>query len=159
MAEAPGTITGGCACGAVRYTAIDRGFAPYVCHCKGCQSRQGSAFALNQQVLIADLTVEGETISGEVEGAHGARITHYGCAKCMTRLYTVNATRPMLATIRAGTRDDSLELVPAFHLWVSRKQPWIALPADAVTFDTQPATPEEWTALILPNGRPNGMSG
>ncbi|NML95566.1 GFA family protein [Novosphingobium olei] len=139
-------ITGGCGCGAVRYTAIDAGLRPYACHCTGCQSRQGSAFALNQQVAASDLVVDGETISGTVLAVSGARVTHHACPFCLTRLYTVNERRPAWPTIRAGTRDDSAGLVPAFHVWVRDKQPWIALPAGAIAFDTQPAD-EDWAAL------------
>ncbi|MBF5090016.1 GFA family protein [Novosphingobium sp. NBM11] len=143
-------VTGGCACGAVRWRAVDRGFRPYACHCKGCQTRQGSAFALNQQVLVADLVTEGAPIEGTCTGSHSATVTHVACPSCMTRLYTINHERPEIATIRTGTRDDSPDLVPVFHVWTSRKQPWIALPDDVPQLETQPATREEWMALVLP---------
>ncbi|WP_225205126.1 GFA family protein [Novosphingobium huizhouense] len=145
------TILGGCGCGAVRYRAIDAGMRPYACHCIGCQTRQGASFALNQQVAAADLVVDGETISGTVLAASGARVTHHACPFCLTRLYTVNERRPDWPTIRAGTRDDSPEIVPAFHVWVRDKQPWIVLPQDVPTFETQP---EEyaWAALARGEG-------
>lgn len=145
-------ITGACACGQVRYRAADRGFRPYACHCHGCQRRQGSAFAINQQVLVADLAVEGETISGIAPGLHGASVRHVACPRCLTRLYTINDQRPELATIRTGTRDDSPDLAPAFHVWTSRKQPWIVLAEEAVQLAEQPATAEEWMRLVLPEG-------
>jgi hypothetical protein len=68
----------------------------------------------------------------------------------MTRSHTINHERPEIATIRTGTRDDSPDLVPAFHVWTSRKQPWIALPDDAPQLETQPATRDGWMALVLP---------
>lgn len=144
-------ITGACACGAVTYRAADRGFRPYACHCHGCQRRQGSAFALNQQVLVEDLAVRGETVSGSVIGLHGAQVVHHACPHCLTRLYTVNQSRPHIATIRTGTRDDSPALAPAFHVWTSRKQPWIVLAGDALCFETQPDA-AEWMRLVLPEG-------
>ena len=38
-----GELTGGCVCGAVRYT-LKEGFRflPYACHCSECQARTGS---------------------------------------------------------------------------------------------------------------------
>ena len=34
-----------------------------------------------------------------------------------------------LVVVRAGTLDESEQLAPELHLWTSRKQPWVALPA------------------------------
>ncbi|WP_408587729.1 GFA family protein [Novosphingobium sp.] len=144
-------ITGGCGCGAVRYTAIDAGLRPYACHCSGCQTRQGSAFALNQQVPVEGFVIEGETITGAVLSVSGARVTHHACPLCLTRLYTVNDRRPEWPTIRAGTRDDSTELVPAFHVWTKHKQPWIALPPGVPAFETQPDE-AQWMALARGEG-------
>lgn len=141
-------ITGGCACGAVRYAISDSGFLPYACHCKGCQSRQGSAFALNMWVMAEGITVEGEMICGTVAGNDGATVTHYACPHCLTRLYTLNDHRPQLANLRAGTRDDSDGLVPAFHIWISSKQPWIVLPDDVPALAEQPSDPVQWLRLV-----------
>src|SRR5450759_415547 len=38
--------TGGCACGAVRYRAFGQPLFSTVCHCKFCQRRLASAFAV-----------------------------------------------------------------------------------------------------------------
>lgn len=144
-------IAGGCGCGAVRYSAIDVGLRPYACHCTGCQTRQGSAFALNQQVRARDLVIDGETISGTVLATSGARVTHHACPFCLTRLYTVNERRPEWPTIRAGTRDDSSTITPAFHIWICEKQPWIILPSTATVFETQPDD-GDWDALVRGEG-------
>lgn len=127
---------------------------PYACHCNGCQTRQGSAFALNQQVPAAGFVVDGETISGTVLAVSGARVTHHACPLCLTRLYTVNERRPDLPTIRAGTRDDSEAIVPAFHLWTQHRQPWIVLPDDVPQFSTQ-VDDARWDALVRGEGLPD----
>lgn len=152
MTEAGAEITGGCPCGALRYRAAYHGFVPYACHCHSCQRRQGTSFALNQQVLLAGFVAEGEVLVSEVEGHGGARVAHHACPRCLTRVWTVNDQRPEVATIRTGTRDDSPDLVPAFHIWTSRMQPWIALPEGAVHFAQQPESREEWMNLVLPEG-------
>lgn len=145
------TITGGCGCGAIRYRARDAGLLPYACHCTGCQTRQGSSFALNQQVAADDLEIDGATISGTVLALSGARVTHHACTFCLTRIYTVNERRPEWPSLRAGTRDDSAGLVPTFHVWVRHKQPWIVLPADAIAFETQPDE-SDWQSLTRGEG-------
>ena len=71
-----------------------------------------------------------------------------GCAICKARIYAVNDAREGFASLRCGTLDDSASLVPAAHLWVKSKQPWIGLPADAKSMDGQPQSTEEWIAFV-----------
>ncbi|OYW16068.1 MAG: hypothetical protein B7Z39_02635 [Novosphingobium sp. 12-64-8] len=155
--EARPAIEGGCACGAVRYRALDAGFLPYACHCQGCQRRQGSAFALNQQVLAADFSCTGATTQGRVTSVSGAQVTHTACAACLTRVYTANDRRPDLVTIRTGTRDDSPQMSPAFHIWTSSMQPWIDLPGHVPAFTGQPDE-AEWLHLVRPAGEVEGLA-
>ena len=146
-----GELTGGCLCGAVRYT-LQEGFRmrPYACHCTDCQSRTGSAFSEHMQFVLTDLTIRGELDEGEYDQPSGAHSRIYGCAKCKARIYATNDTRPGMASLRCGTLDTSAELVPAADIWVKSKQPWVGLPDDAVTMDEQPRTPAEWMALVGP---------
>ena len=55
-----GKLTGGCLCGAVRYT-LHEGFRlnPYACHCTDCQSRTGSAFSEHMLFGVSEPTREG----------------------------------------------------------------------------------------------------
>lgn len=146
-----GDLTGGCLCGAVRYTLRD-GFRmrPYACHCTDCQSRTGTAFSEHMQFVLADLEVAGELDEGRFHQPSGAKATIYGCAVCKARIYATNDRRAGMASLRCGTLDDSASLVPAAHIWVKSKQPWITLPEDAVTMDEQPRTPEAWMQLVGP---------
>jgi hypothetical protein len=142
-------LTGGCLCGKVRYrVAPGLRLAPYACHCNDCQTRSGSAFGIQLGVSEADLSVEGETIEGRHIQPSGAEARIVACSECLTRLYTTNSLRPGLANLRAGTLDNSRTLVPAFHLWVSSKQPWVVVPGDVPALETQPASVEEWMALF-----------
>ena len=40
-------LTGGCACGAVRYRLVSPPMFVHCCHCLDCQRQTGSAFVLN----------------------------------------------------------------------------------------------------------------
>jgi len=40
--------------------------------------------------------------------------------------------------VRAGTLDDTSWLHPTVHFWTRSKQPWVALPKGAQSFETQP---------------------
>ena len=144
-----GKLTGGCLCGAVRYT-LHEGFRlnPYACHCTDCQSRTGSAFSEHMLFALAELEISGELDTGEYDQPSGAHSRILGCAICKARIYAVNDAREGFASLRCGTLDDSASLVPAAHLWVKSKQPWIGLPADAKAMDGQPQSTEEWIAFV-----------
>ncbi|WP_435417357.1 GFA family protein [Parerythrobacter aurantius] len=140
-----GELTGGCLCGAVRYI-LRAGFRlnPYACHCTDCQSRTGSAFSEHMLFALGDLAIEGELDTGEYVQPSGAHATIYGCATCKARIYAVNSTRAGMASLRCGTLDNSPRLDIRHHVWVSSKQPWISLPADAAIMDEQPRSAQEW---------------
>ena len=144
------TLQGGCTCGTVRYS-VKPGFLfkLYACHCTDCQTRTGSAFGLQLAVFPADISVSGDTSCGEYSAPSGAQVKVFGCSKCLTRLYTTNDRNP-LAAIRAGTLDNSNELVPFAHFWVGSKQPWVIIPEDAAALETQPRSPEDWVKLLGP---------
>lgn len=144
-------LTGGCLCGATRYTVRQTmRFQSYVCHCKDCQTRTGSAFGIQLSVLAADLVTSGEIIRGEHVQPSGAIAGIYACPKCLTRIYTDNDKRPGIANLRAGTLDDSQDLTPATHLWVSSKMPWVEIPQDAVAMERQPDDLAGWMAVLRP---------
>ena len=146
-----GELTGGCLCGAVRYTLREGfRFRPYACHCTDCQSRTGSAFSEHMLFVLADLSIDGELDAGEFTQPSGARSRIVGCARCKTRIYATNSEREGMASLRCGTLDNSAAVVPAAHLWVKSKQPWIGLPSDAVTMDEQPRSSDEWLKLVGP---------
>ena len=144
-------LTGGCLCGAVRYT-LKPGFRmkPYACHCTDCQKRTGSAFSSHMLVMESDLELTGNLDKGAVVQPSGADSTIFGCEKCKSRIYAANSARPGTISIRVGTLDDSKHMSPAAHLWVSSKQPWIAIPEGVPALDTQPQSDEEWMQLIGP---------
>ena len=148
MAE---VLTGGCLCGAARYRAgLTMRFQSYACHCTDCQTRSGSAFGIQLAALTSDLTVEGELLRGEHVQPSGAVAGIYACKCCLTRLYTDNYRRPGIVNLRAGTLDNSAALIPAAHLWVSSKLPWVVIPEDTIAMERQPKDQAGWLAILKP---------
>jgi len=123
-------MTGGCACGAIRYELTSFPILLYTCNCTDCQRISGSAFALNMPVAIRGFRIT----QGEPKGWHhlspsGAEVCSWFCGECAARIYGSRKTRPDSINIRAGTLDDTTWLTPVLHMFTSSAQPWIK-PAD-----------------------------
>ena len=142
-------MTGGCRCGACRYTlAVEAVPAIYCCHCTDCQSWTGSAFSEQAVVREAALTVTGPVTDYRYDTPSGAQSHHRACAVCHARLYNTNTRLPGFAVIRAGTLDDSAALHPRAHIWVASKQPWVEI-ADGVAAFEENAPQDVFVAIVM----------
>lgn len=60
------------------------------------------------------------------------------CGQCGTRLYHESEGSGVLS-VKAGSLDDTSDLVPTSHLWVKRAQPWMkGLIASSSCFESEP---------------------
>ena len=130
------THSGGCACGAVRYRAIGKPAFGVVCHCKFCQRRLASAFAVlaafdekNVAIIQGDLA-ECEHRSDE----SGRWLKMNFCPKCGTTVCHTAEVRPGMKTIAAGTFDEQGWFGIDRHIWVQSKQDWVTIPEGVETF-------------------------
>lgn len=131
---------GGCLCGALRYR-IQRGaeLCVYCCHCRDCQRLSSSAFAVSMVLPPAAFALlQGEPACIVRRANSGREIHGFFCAACGTRLYDRFPAFPAIMVLKAGTLDDTRGLEPVAQFWTSRKQDWVALPADQLHDPRQP---------------------
>jgi hypothetical protein len=142
------TISGGCRCGAVRYTlALDDLPPTYACHCSDCQTWSGSAFS-QQAVVPEDAIAATGPITVFELTSPSCRVSRQRmCGVCPTRIFNTNSARPGMAVIRAGTLDRSSELRVTAHIWTRSKQPWLELPVGAPTWPEAPP-PEDMARAL-----------
>jgi hypothetical protein len=120
VASAPveaGVRTGGCLCGAVRYSV--RGDPVHVrrCHCANCRKESGSAFT-----VYAHWLVEAFEMSGEISSYDGRGF----CPRCGSRLLDTADPDDTHVEIRIGSLDEApFELKPEDEIWVKRRESWI----------------------------------
>lgn len=127
---------GGCACGAVRYRAVGKPVVGTVCHCKFCQKRLASAFAILASFKQEDI----EFLQGEVrelehrsdESGRWLRMTF--CPKCGTTVAHTAEVRPGMRTIAGGTFDEPSWFNIDRHIWVQSKLPWVVIPEGVATY-------------------------
>ena len=121
-----GVRTGGCLCGAVRYSV--RGEPVHVrrCHCASCRKESGSAFA-----VYAHWPAEAFELSGEISSYDGRGF----CPRCGSRLLDTSDGNA-LVEIRVGSLDDApFELTPEDEIWVKRRESWIPPVEGAAQYD------------------------
>ena len=127
---------GGCACGSVRYRVQGKPVFAAVCHCRFCQRRLASAFA-----VLATFREDGfELIQGELaECEHrsdesGRWLRMNFCPRCGTTVCHTAEVRPGLRTVAAGTLDEQDWFDIDRHIWTQSKRPWVAIPPGVPTF-------------------------
>ena len=119
--------TGGCLCGAVRYTV--RGEPVHVrrCHCAACRKESGSAFTVYAHWPLEDFELSGDISSFDGRGF---------CPRCGSRLLDTSNPGDSQLEIRLGTLDDApFDLKPEAETWVKRRESWIAPVEGAAQYD------------------------
>lgn len=141
-------IAGGCQCGAVRYQLSVSHPVVYACHCRECQRQSGSAFALSLPVLRETLALTGALGIWHRAADSGARSTCSFCPVCGTRIHHASSGSPGWLTLKAGTLDDTSQIVIRCHIWVRSRQPWVVLDPVVPAFETQPADLAGWRRAL-----------
>ncbi len=145
--SATATATGGCQCGAVRYT-IERAaiLTLYCCHCRECQRQSASGFGLSMKLQPAGFHLELGTLSVWERPTDSGTISHaHFCPACGVRIYHDSGADSAWLSLKAGSLDDTGWLRPVGHIWAKRAQKWLAMDHQLLIYDGQP---ENYDALI-----------
>src|SRR6185436_2428547 len=101
------TLSGGCACGAIRYTSTGDPLFALNCHCRDCQRESGSAFVPVLGVRKAGFVVaRGSPRYFQIAADSGSTTTRAFCGDCGSPLFGLPGSAPEMVTIRAGSLDD-----------------------------------------------------
>jgi hypothetical protein len=145
-------LTGGCACGAVRYRLTSGPMFVHCCHCTDCQRQTGSAFVLNA-IYEADriklATSAAAPVPVTVPTDSGRPHDIYRCAICQTALWSDYGGRPNYRFVRVGTLDEPDALPPDVHIFTRSRLPWVELPPGAKTYKVYYDMKRLWPAESL----------
>jgi hypothetical protein len=120
-------ISGGCACGAVRYTSSSQPLAILNCHCRDCQRSSGTAFSSALAVPAESVVITGTPKWHTLTAASGATVRRAFCPECGAPLFADNSTQPEFMAIKIGSLDDPTEAKPMADIWTSSALPWAAM--------------------------------
>ena len=117
MAE---TITGGCACGAVRYALSSEPFDAGWCHCRTCQLNSGAPAMVFASVPAGHLvwTKGADKVRSFRSSSFGHRSF---CGECGTPFLMEVDHQPETVDFSVATLDEPERVAPGFHIfWASR---------------------------------------
>ncbi len=112
-------LTGGCACGAVRFTTRGQPLRVGLCHCLTCRKAHAAAF--NPFVVFApdQVKVTGALATWASSPSYQRRF----CRVCGSRVLGVNDGEVELSL---GSFDEPGRFAPQYESWISRREPWLA---------------------------------
>ncbi len=128
------SFTGGCLCGAVRYSADGEPAFVGVCHCRNCQRATGSAFASVVGMPEAALTITGSPKTFHDTGDSGKAMLRQFCPACGSSLFARAAVMPGMVMVLTGSLDDAAWVKPAVEIFCDSAQPWVELGGEMQRF-------------------------
>ena len=132
-------VTGGCACGAIRYAIGGRPIGGGFCHCRDCQYASGGSPA----AVIAFPRKDYRLTKGDPRvywstSDRGVRVARLFCGACGTRISALNENNTEMIPISVGSLDDPSWFRPAAHIWTSSAQPWHHIDRTIACFEADP---------------------
>lgn len=135
----PAPFSGGCACGAVRYTSSSEPVYMGNCHCRDCQRATGSAYFAAVVVLNSDFSLdEGELCWFESPADAGHPMRRAFCGDCGSPILLINGANESVRVLYAGSMDDPSWYRPVRDIYVASAQPWDVMHPDLPKVDGMP---------------------
>ena len=131
------SLSGGCACGSIRYECKSEPILAYKCHCRACQRASGSGFVAIMWVHSDKLDITGnEPRYYSVDADSGGQLKRGFCPECGSSVL-LKPGFPDVTFIVAASLDDPAEFKPRQEIWTSSAQPWDLLDTSLQQFDDQ----------------------
>jgi len=135
--------TGGCACGAIRYSVAGEPVAMVDCQCRQCQRDSGTGHQSHLTFVGAAVETSGQASHWQTVGDGGTRKSRAFCPTCGAPVYL---TFPDMAEIfipTAASLDDPSRYRPQIVTWTSAGYAWDHLDPAIPRFDKMPPPPAQ----------------
>jgi len=126
--------TGGCLCGAIRYTVTAPLANIAACHCSNCRRISGAGSSHNAIVPSTGFAITQGTPKRyqDTAAASGNVLYRHFCDNCGSSLYSQRAKNPEFVVLKVGTLDDASGMRIAMNIWTESAYPWMHIDAAAV---------------------------
>ena len=135
------TITGGCLCGAVRYTIDAEPLTVRVCWCLFCQYLGGGSGTVIAAFPADRVSITGDYAERDDVADSGNHLRRAFCTACGTPLFSRAEERPQLITVRVGSFDDPEQVRPLRNIWTAEAPSWAVLDPALERLDGQAPPP------------------
>ena len=137
-------LTGGCLCGAIRYTVSVPITELRMCHCRDCQKSTGTGGSVNAMIKSAELKITKGTPKRYTLTADSGRTLHrFFCGDCGSPLFSRRELTPENSSLRIGTLDaeHASGMKITAHIWTASARSWSHIASAAQQFPGQPDAP------------------
>jgi hypothetical protein len=117
-------LSGGCACGAIRYESDAEPTVMLNCHCSDCRKASGSGHAAIVIVQKSTLQLSGEARFHELRGGSGGTIERGFCPDCGSPLFVRLERFPNVLGVQTGSLDDPALHKPSMDLYTDSAPAW-----------------------------------
>lgn len=117
------TLSGGCLCGAVRYTVNGEAQRFYHCHCSRCRKASGTGHASNLFVQGTLTWNSGEELIRTFKLPEAARFANSFCEVCGSRMPRF-IEKVGMVFIPAGSLDDEPDIRPQARIFLDSRAKW-----------------------------------
>ncbi len=131
-------FTGGCLCGAVRYTSTADPALCGHCHCDDCRRSSGTGHCTHLILPAAALSLTGELRFYDRPADSGNLISRGFCPVCGAAVLSRNSAMPDMVFPRASSLDDPEVAKPQMVVYASRAPSWDRLDPSLPSFAAMP---------------------
>ena len=118
-------ITGGCLCGAIRYTLSAPITGLRACHCTHCQKSSGTGASVNAVVPGGDFRIsQGTPKRYDDKADSGRTLCRYFCGDCGSPIYSHREISPERVVVRMGSLDQPPAMKIASNIWTKSARAW-----------------------------------
>jgi hypothetical protein len=126
------TSTGGCLCGALRFTStaepVDAGY----CHCRLCQRSTGATVLAWASYPTASFSYTRGQPARYQSSRHGHREF---CSNCGTQIAYRDSGEAITVEVNVGSLDNCDRVKPRYHIWCESRISWFDVADDLPRFE------------------------
>lgn len=134
-------ISGGCACGAIRYEIEADPVMGVHCQCRICQRMSGAGHLSFVGFPKAGFRMTGEPRWYETKADSGNQVSRGFCPNCGSAVTGRSSGFPDMVTVMAGSLDDPKRFTPQMVVFTKSAQPWDSVDASLPSFPGMPPMP------------------
>ncbi|MEM9577086.1 MAG: GFA family protein [Pseudomonadota bacterium] len=117
-------ISGGCKCGAIRYTGERTDVPMFRCYCRDCQQLIGTGHSEMMPLVAGTFEVEGTPTVYRMKGRSGRSTWSSFCSACGSPLTRRSERMADRIYVHAASLDDPRQYTPSRSIYADAAQPW-----------------------------------